>query len=250
MLVNDDSSDNTGAIMRDYAKSNDWIDFIDKTSSGEHLPGAKVIEAFNTGLSHLDDNYDIICKFDADIVFPKDYIIRIKEMFRTDPRLGIAGGVPYVFNNGRWVYERIASKEHVRGPIKAYRKACFEDIGGLRKSVGWDTIDVLLARYNGWNVRTDQDLHVKHLKPTGLNYHSKARYFQGIALYKMRYGLLLGMIALFKGAVLRKSPLFLLYGLAGFLKAFYNREPFLLTKKEGQYARGLRWRGIRKKLFG
>ncbi|NNK87988.1 MAG: glycosyltransferase family 2 protein [Flavobacteriaceae bacterium] len=248
VLVNDNSTDDTGSIMIDYAKEFDWIEHVDRTSAGEHLPGAKVIEAFNTGLSTLDKDYDIICKFDADIVFPEDYIARLRKMFEDDPVLGIAGGIPYIKNNGQWVFERIASKDHVRGPIKAYRKACFRDIGGLRRSVGWDTIDVLLAQYHGWKVRTDKDLHVRHLKPTGMNYQPKARYLQGKALYKMRYGIVLSTIALIKGALARGSIMFFIYGLAGFLKAFISNESFLITKVEGHFFRGLRWKNIRLKL--
>ena len=32
----------------------------------------------------------------------------------------------------KWIYENIAAKTHVRGPIKAYRAECFDDINVLK----------------------------------------------------------------------------------------------------------------------
>ena len=97
----------------------------------------------------------------------------------------MASGVLFIKKKSKWVYENIASKKHVRGPIKSYRKQCFKDIGGLKESIGWDTIDVLLSKYNKWNIKTDTNLIVKHQKETGANYDKSAKFLQGEALYKM-----------------------------------------------------------------
>ena len=70
--------------------------------------------------------------------------------------MGVAGGNLYVKKNSNWIYEKISSKNHVRGPIKSYRKKCFEEIQGLRKSIGWDTVDVLIAQFYGWKIKTDK----------------------------------------------------------------------------------------------
>ena len=37
---------------------------IDHESAQEHMPGTKVVEAFNFGLKHLKTKFDIICKFE------------------------------------------------------------------------------------------------------------------------------------------------------------------------------------------
>ena len=74
----------------------------------------------------------------------------------------------------------------MRGPIKAYRAECFNDINALKSSIGWDTVDVLLAQKKGWLVYTDKDLIVKHLKPTGQKYSLNSKMLQGESLYKMR----------------------------------------------------------------
>ena len=46
-----------------------------------HLPGSKVIQAFQKGFETLDDNYDIIVKIDADLIFPHNYFETIINHF-------------------------------------------------------------------------------------------------------------------------------------------------------------------------
>jgi hypothetical protein len=69
--------------------------------------------------------------------------------------LGLVAGHCYIEKNGKWILENLTSNDHIRGPLKAYRKECFKAIGGLKKSMGWDTIDELVALHNGWGFRTD-----------------------------------------------------------------------------------------------
>jgi len=55
------------------------------------------------------------------------------------------------------VLEDLTNKDHLRGALKSYRKECFDAIGGLKSSMGWDTVDELLAQYHGWKICTDQN---------------------------------------------------------------------------------------------
>ena len=175
IYVNDNSTDNSKDIIKNLIGKCEWIRVIDHKSVQKHVPGSKVIEAFNFGLKNLETQFDVICKFDGDIILPKNYIEKIIEIFNEKEKVGIAGGNLYVLKNGKWIYENIAAKTHVRGPIKAYRAECFNDINALKSSIGWDTVDVLLAQKKGWLIYTDNNLIVKHLKPTGQKYslHSK-----------------------------------------------------------------------------
>ncbi|MBT8395272.1 MAG: glycosyltransferase family 2 protein, partial [Bacteroidia bacterium] len=167
VIVNDNSTDSTKKIISGFTKKYSWISTLNITSSNHHIPGSKVIKAFYKGLETLDDIYDIICKFDADIILPNNYLESLIHLFNSDDKIGIAGGLAYIKKNNNWVYETISSKEHVRGPFKAYRKECFKKIGGLKESIGLDTLDVLLAQFYGWKIKTDKSMHIKHLKPTG-----------------------------------------------------------------------------------
>lgn len=56
---------------------------------------------------------------------------------------------------------------HVRGPIKLYRRACWDALGGLVKAPGWDTVDEVKANMVGWRTTTFEDIRVIHIRPTG-----------------------------------------------------------------------------------
>jgi len=173
----------------------------------------------------------------------------LSDIFSINKKIGIAGGNLYIKAGNDWVFESISNKKKVRGPIKLYRKECFNEIGGLKKSIGWDTVDELLAQYHGWQIHTDESLHVKHLKPTGKAYDKAAKHKQGEAFYKMRYGFLLSFIASAKLGLKKNSTSFFINSIIGYLKGKKNRLPFLVSKKEGVFIRNLRWDGIKNKIF-
>ncbi len=205
VVVNDNSTDDTQKIIDAFSEKHSFICSIINKSEAIHTPGSKVINAFNSGLELLDNNYDILCKFDADLIFPSNYLEQIKGSFKSNPSYGMVGGFCYLEKNQTWVLESLTNKDHIRGAIKAYRKECFLKIDGLKNTMGWDTVDELLAQYHGWQIHTDESLHVKHLKPTGKLYAKVAKYKQGEAFYKMRYGFLLCFIAAAKLAIKKKK---------------------------------------------
>ncbi len=249
IVVDDGSTDRTPEVVTSYTEKHPEIQLIQKNSEAAHLPGSKVVQAFNYGLKRLESQYDLLCKFDADLIFPENYLEIVKNAFESNEKLGIYGGFCYVERDGNWELENLTNKDHIRGALKCYRKACFEAIGGLKTAMGWDTLDELLAQYHGWEVATNQDLHVKHLKPTGHTYSARAKYKQGEAFYSMRYGFLLTSIASAKLAMRKKSfKLFKDY-LSGYFKAKQKNLPYQVTEAEGQFIRELRWKNIRKKLF-
>ncbi len=249
VVVNDNSTDDTEKVIEGYVDKFSYISLVNTNSSEDHLPGSKVIRAFYKGLDTLDTNYDIICKFDADLIFPSDYLEKMTQHFTTNDSVGMVGGFCYIPKNEKWILENLTNKDHIRGALKAYRKACFNDIGGVKKAMGWDTIDELLAQYHGWSITTDDSLQVKHLKPTGNTYNFKARYKQGEAFYRMRYGFTLTFIASAKLAFLKKRPALIINYLVGFFKAQKKNEAFLVNKQEGKYIRKLRWKKIKEKFF-
>jgi glycosyltransferase involved in cell wall biosynthesis len=240
VVVNDNSSDGTETIIDSFANQYDFIKKVNSNSSDEHLPGSKVINAFYKGFETLDANFDIIVKLDADIILPKNYFETICDHFKNDAAIGIAGGLAYIEKNGRWIYETIADKNHVRGPFKAYRKKCFEQIGGLQKSLGWDTADVLLARFHGWNVFVDQTLQVKHLKPTGNAYKQKVHRNHGAVFYKLGYGFWISLISSFKIALKKKSSAVFSSYMKGFFAAKKAQTPKMVTSEQGRFIRSYR----------
>tara|TARA_R110002049_G_scaffold206269_1_gene376798 strand:+ start:43363 stop:44214 length:852 start_codon:yes stop_codon:yes gene_type:complete len=244
VVVNDNSTDGTQDIVDAYAEKYACISLVNSQSSDKHLPGSKIINAFYKGFEVLDEAYDIICKFDADLIFPNDYLEQLAIHFKANNKLGMASGFCYIEKNGNWILENLTRKDHIRGALKAYRKACFLQIGKLKPSMGWDTVDELLAKYYGWDILTDDALHIKHLKPTGISYNKASKYLQGEAMYKMRYGFLITCISALKLAYKKGSFALFKDYIAGYFKAKKEQVAFLVSEEEGQFIRDLRWKGI------
>lgn len=248
VIVNDASTDGTQKIIQQFSEKYSFIESIILNSEKVHEPGSKVVNAFYKGLEMLDSNYDLIGKFDADIILPPNYFEKVLQLFSSNEKIGIAGGNLFIEKDNNWVFEAISEKTKVRGPIKLYRKSCFEEINGLSKSIGWDTVDELLAQYHGWKIKTDTSLHVKHLKPTGQVYTKSSKYRQGEAFYKMRYGFWLTLVASAKLASKKDNFQIFTDCLKGYRKARTKKLDFLVSEKEGEFIRNLRWVKIRKKL--
>ena len=249
VVVNDNSTDKTAEIVLAFAKENPFITLVNKTSSAIHLPGSKVIQAFHKGFETLDNDYDIIVKLDGDLILPTNYFETILNIFKSDSKIGMAGGFAYVEKNGEWILENLTDKDHIRGAFKAYRKECFLQIGNLKPAMGWDTVDELLSKFYGWKVVTDASLIIKHLKPTGANYNKAARYKQGESFYTLGYGFFITCISSAKLAMMKKKPLLFLDYIQGFWKAKAAKTPLLVTKEQAQFIRKYRLQKMKAKIF-
>lgn len=249
VVVDDNSTDGTPAIIKTYSEKYPFIHGVKKQSSDEHLPGSKVVAAFNSGLAILDDDFNFLVKLDADILLPPDYFEKIAAIFRSSEKIGIAGGFAYEQDSsGQWVLNHPMDKDHVRGAFKSYSKKCFTAMGGLREAMGWDTVDELLARFHGYEVRTEETLKVKHRRPIGNAYNAKARRSQGRAMYLMRYGLIISIIASIKMSWKNRKMRIISDNLSGYWEAKKMNQRYIVTPEEGRFIRNLRWRRIFGKL--
>lgn len=167
VIVDDGSSDRTGKIIDDYVKQYPWIKALHRADRGQRVPGTGVMEAFYTGYKSLSSlDWDFIVKLDGDVGLGPDYFEQCFERFNEDPKLGICGGVMYCMKDGRMERESHPIL-HVRGPIKLYRRSCWDAIGGLMNAPGWDTVDEIQANRLGWHTKTFLDIQAIHNRPTG-----------------------------------------------------------------------------------
>jgi poly-beta-1,6-N-acetyl-D-glucosamine synthase len=167
VLVNDGSTDATAAIAERWAARFSWIRVVHRTDRGGRSQGTGVMEAFYDGFNTLRTvDWQYLVKLDGDIVVSPTYFERCFAEFVADPKLGIGGGTVDHLDNGHARTEG-HPRFHVRGATKIYRRPCWEGLGGLIKSPGWDTVDELKAHFLGWDTRTFPDLRVMHRRITG-----------------------------------------------------------------------------------
>ncbi len=249
IVVNDSSTDSTPQIITQFSQKYPFISLVNKVSAAIHLPGSKVIQAFQEGEKNIDNHYDIIVKVDADLIFPSNYFETIIKHFKSDTTIGMVGGFCYIKKNNDWVLENLTDKDHIRGALKAYRKEAFKQIGGLKPQMGWDTADELLCKFYNWKVVTDESLHVKHLKPTGASYNKAARYKQGEAFYTLGYGFVITSIASLKLALRKGKPLLFIDYIKGFWKAKRENKTMLVTEEQAKFVRKYRLQKMKQKLI-
>lgn len=167
IIVDDGSEDRTVEIVKEYSEKNNWIKLMQRPDRGFAEPGRGVMDAFYTGYDNRTCNdFDFLVKLDGDISFEFYYFESLFRKFAQNPELGIAGGVCYIERKGGLQREN-HPQFHVRGTSKVYRRECWEEIGGLIKHLGWDTIDEIKANYHGWKTRSFEDLKLIHHKVTG-----------------------------------------------------------------------------------
>ena len=252
IIINDQSTDGTQSVLDQYCMNHSWIKSYLFPNKEKRAAGAKVVKVFQYGLTKISQPYDILTKLDADLTLPENYFEELTKMFEQDSQLGIAGGTILSEVNGKWVYENFSDQDHVKGAFKSYRKACFEHIGGLKPSIGWDTVDELLAMYHGWKTAVNSNLQIKHHRPLGTETGLvKIRYKIGIGLYRMRYGFIISSISALKTSV--KIKPYLLSGLAvfaGWFVSWITQDAYMVSKEEGRFIRHFRYSRMRNKLTG
>jgi glycosyltransferase involved in cell wall biosynthesis len=171
IVVDDGSTDDTPAILAEYAARLPFLKVVRRDDRGRRSVGPGVIDAFYFGLEQTDlDSFDYVCKLDTDLVMPPRYFELLMRRMEAEPRLGTCSGKPW-FNHpetGELVPEFCGDDTSV-GASKFYRVECFREIGGFVRQVMWDGIDCHRARMLGWLAMSvhDEPLRFLHLRPMG-----------------------------------------------------------------------------------
>ena len=245
VVVDDGSTDGTSEVLDRAASELPWIHVIHRANRGFRKNGGGVMEAFRDGYASLHcSDWDFVIKLDADLTFSPDYFQRCFEHFENEPSLGIGGGEIHHEIDGKLKLEE-NPRFHVRGATKIYRRACWEAIGGLWPTSGWDTIDEVKANMLGWKTYSFSDLHLHHHRMTGME--------EGLMRDRIKHG----MVCYISGY----HPLFVLASCArripqkpyvmgsaaifyGYLKAHFTRPPRLKDRSYVAYIRSQQLRRL------
>ena len=241
IIVDDGSTDKTASIVKKHANSYDWMIYV-KSRSGptDRAGGTKIVAAFYAGYEVIQaDIFDFIVKLDADIILPLDYFEQVGHAFSRNSRVGLCGGYCVIDRNGRMVTERSHS-QHLRGAIKAYRRECFDQIGGIPRVHNWDGLDQILARFHGWEIEI-LPVKVIHQKETGSTLNPiRSNFIDGISYYKTGYGFFISCLSALSRSF--AGPFYSgFFYFAGVFWAWMIREPWVVDKEVARFARKLQF---------
>lgn len=174
VVVDDGSTDETPAILEEYALRLPYLRVLRRSDRGCRRVGPGVIEAFYAGLQTVDvDDFDYLCKLDMDLDLPTRYFELLMQRMETDPRVGTTSGKPWFVHPRRGnLVKEVCGDEMSVGMTKFYRVACFKDIGGFVREVMWDGIDCHRCRMLGWIAESVdlEPLRFIHLRPQGASH--------------------------------------------------------------------------------
>jgi poly-beta-1,6-N-acetyl-D-glucosamine synthase len=231
VIVDDGSTDETPAILAEYAARFPYIRILRREDRGFRKLGGGVIDAFYHGYDTIDpESFDFVCKLDLDLDLPHKYFETLMQRMDAEPRIGTASGKPYFIDEvtGQKISEKCGDENSV-GMVKFYRAACFEQIGGFVRELMWDGIDCHRCRMLGWIAVSwdDPALNFVHLRPMGTSHknwwtgrvrHGVGQYFMGTgasymlasAFYRLAHppvivGSLANLWGYFKSFVQRKA---------------------------------------------
>jgi biofilm PGA synthesis N-glycosyltransferase PgaC len=252
IVVDDGSTDETPAILAEFAAKHPWIEVVTRRDRGVRSVGPGVIEAFYAGIEGLDlGGFDYLCKLDLDLDLPPRYFETLMERMEADPRLGTCSGKAWYPDpgDGHLVMEAIGDEMSV-GASKFFRTECFRQIGGFARQVMWDGIDCHRCRMLGWKVRSfrDEDLKFLHLRPMGSSHrgilHGRARHGRGQYLMGSSPVFMLASCAY----RLFKPPLVVgaLASLWGYLSACVTRPHRTVDAAFQRFVRRYQWMALRR----
>jgi hypothetical protein len=189
IIVSDGSTDETDAIVREHSRQHGWIQLLRRERREENAGFASKVRALREACAHFGDvDYSYLGNVDADVSFEGRYYESVLSKFAQNAKLGIAGGFIHE-NHGHGFRSRPTNTSRsVAGAIQMFRRECFEGIGGLvpARLGGEDWIAEVMARMQGWEVESFDQLKVLHHKSGGLTRGmSRERIRQGAADYSL-----------------------------------------------------------------
>ncbi len=258
VVVDDGSTDDTPAILADYAtKHPHKFLIVTRANRGKRKVGPGVIEAFYEGYRAIKDRLDAgeftyLCKIDLDLKLPPRYFETLIQRMEAEPRIATCSGKAYMPTNPDDPDSPLVSEflgdETSAGMTKFYRVSAFKQVGGFVRQVMWDGIDCHRCRQLGWIACSwdEPDLRFTHLRPMGSSHkgiftgrmrHGFGQYFMGTTLAYMTAS------ALFR---MTKRP-FIIGGAAmwwGFVRSMLKGEERLNDPQLREFINAWQWAAL------
>lgn len=175
IIVDNDSSDGTKAIVDAFAKQAGWIRYAYcpwRSGAGY----ANKVRALQLGADFASvRESEFLGVLDADVELPPHYYQCVLDALLRHPDWGIAGGI--VTDTDASAETSVSEISNVSGAVQVFRRACWESIGGLVPipEGGEDTIACVTARLCGFQTRVLPELVVRHLKARGASSGGQVR---------------------------------------------------------------------------
>ncbi len=153
VLVDDGSTDRSAVIACDFANSHPYARALRRPPrpvTRDRLGSASEWGAWQWALQESGVAGDLLVKLDADLWLPPLFLEEMERRFRSEPLLGVAGANLSTVGHDGVPRREYNVDNHVRGATKFYRNACYREIAPVPQILGWDTIDEVAARMNGW----------------------------------------------------------------------------------------------------
>lgn len=234
VIVDDGSNDGTGEIAKTAAAQSNWIRVVNRADRGYRKPGGGVVDAFYDGYTQIGAvDWQYVIKLDGDLTFAPDYFERCFGCFQKDPKLGIGGGTVCKKVDGNLIPEStIDPAFHVRGATKIYRRKCWEEIGGLIRAPGWDTVDEIKANMLGWTTYSFPEVRVHHHRPAGQAQGVWKDWVKnGLANYVAGYHPLFMLIKCVRRFTCKPYAISSIGLMSGFLSGYVKRVPQVEDRK-------------------
>lgn len=251
LIVDDNSSDNSLQIMKEYSLRYNWIKYVHHPSEQKKNQGSKVIEAFNYGFLKIKNdfkNIDFISKIDADLELPPNYFERVIETFNSNYNVGLCGGYICEFENNKWVKKK-SDFYHIRGALKSYRLESLVEIGGLLPIFGWDGIDEMKLFMHNWKTN-NIDISVKHFRAANSDYNPvKLSYRWGKQNFQNGCSVFFAFVRAIKKIIDRPFCLVSLAFITGYFYALISRLEKNVTKEEAKFINNFHLKRLIKRKF-